>query len=162
MYHCKDFIPGLHKSPVGLMYSACRKLGLTEFVYISMMRGTYISMTVWKTRLKLLCWQRENIIHKVTSIQYKNATLFNKCILVGKIWPWWEFCKVNPRYVRKCYLILRLITGNNKITERLHTPNASRFCQDCDLMESLIMLNICCFIAPRLYLSLGIYGELSY
>ena len=76
------------------------------------------------------------LIHKVTSIQYKNARFFNKCILVGKIWPWWEFCKFNPRYVRKCYLILRLITGNSKITERLHTPNASRFCQDCDLMES--------------------------
>ena len=39
-------IPRLYKSPVGLMYSACRKLGLTECVYISRMRGTYMYIYV--------------------------------------------------------------------------------------------------------------------
>ena len=71
-------------------------------------------------------------MYDATCIQYNNARFFHKCILVGKIWPWWKFCKFNPwyMYARKCYSFLRLITGNSKITERLHTPNASRFGQD--------------------------------
>ena len=89
--------PGSNKSPIGLMYSACLKLDVIDYVNDSITTGSYIRISIWKSKLKLLCWKNEKRAHNMASAFYKNAILYNKCIYIGKLWSWWEFCKHNPK-----------------------------------------------------------------
>ena len=74
--------PGSYKSPIGLMYSACLKLGVIDYVYDSITTGSYISISICKSKLTLLCWKNEKRAHNMASVFYKNAILYNKCIFI--------------------------------------------------------------------------------
>jgi len=120
-----------YDSPVGLMYRTCVSCGIDKFVYQSITSGVYISMEVWKVRTKSLMWRIEKKIFMNACITHISVSRFSKCTELGQIWPWWSFCKYNPLYHKDTALILRLLTCNNIIDERLRLPGASRFCQDC-------------------------------
>ena len=125
-----------YKSPMGMMFFACVQIGVIDYVNQSINQGTYVSMTVWKTKIRAILWQREQRTRTMHSLIYRSSLYFNKCINVGTMWPWWQFCNYNPSLTPQCVVILRLITGNNVISEHWRKPGASRCCQICDAMCS--------------------------
>ena len=52
----------------------------------------------------------------------------------GVVWPWWTFTKRHPSLVTTCRTMLRLLTGNHEIAERLRRNGTSRTCQQCTMM----------------------------
>jgi hypothetical protein len=121
-------------NPVFLMYSTCQEFGLARFVVDSVMSGVYISKAQFKTKVKSVLWQKETDSFLATMLLYKNLKLYKDVIRVGNVWPWWSFGMFKPTYARKCRILLRLLTANHAINERLCKIGASRYCQECVFM----------------------------
>ena len=122
------------KGPIASMYNSCIEYGLLEYVMISIQTGSYISNAEWKTKIKGIIWNREKCTYIANSIVYTNLVMYKHCISPGVVWPWWTFTKRHPSLVTTCRTMLRLLTGNHEIAERLRRNGTSRTCHQCTMM----------------------------
>ena len=123
-----------YNGPAGVLYRVCSEYGLRNFVMNALVSGMFISMGEWKLKVKSIIWNREKQIFLSMTRMYKCGNLYAQCIHYGELWSWWRFCKYKPAYVNKCFVILRLATGNHVIRERRNKQYSSRMCQECNAM----------------------------
>ena len=76
--------------------------------------------------------RKELTIWRVSFIRMQ-FSIISEYILVN-CGPGGSSANTTPSTINKCSVILRLLTGNNTISERLRILGSSRFCQTCNMM----------------------------
>ena len=125
--------PGSDPSgPVWMMYQHARLLGLVDVVLASIEAGSFMSMVAWKTLVKIRTSSHDKARWMTSRGMYVSLRLYSDTILDIAMWPWWQFCRLAPSYVRKCQVLLRILV-TNRVVNTHALDNDSGYTSSCGL-----------------------------
>ena len=94
-------------SPIGLLYNTCIKYGLNDFVYNSVIAGSYVSLREWKVIVKERVVSLDKRIFHVRSKMFETLEMAVKCV---NPYPsqLWVHCFYYPQDTKKCICIKKM------------------------------------------------------
>lgn len=108
------------KGPVYQMIETCRKYGLYEYLYDSVVSGQYATIHQFKSLVK----QKSNATYiqswKITCCFYKSLSMYNTNVVSGlQMISWWKVVYDAPERTNKCRLIVKLLLNVYRLGKKM-------------------------------------------
>ena len=123
-----------NNSPVELMYRACVKYNILDYVIGFIESGKVPSKSLWKQMVKNAI---KDVIFATWRFElklYPKLSLYRAIVTDIKPICWWNIAKVMPFLKQPCVTVVKLISGSNilAINSQSNLPRDERLCVCCN------------------------------
>ena len=100
------------RSPVKMMFDTAKRYGFDLSIYKCIDDNCFQNVCYWKSRVKKVVWEVENVRWRATCSMYHSLTYYNNTVLNISMHPWWIFINKNPYLTPKVSALFSVLMGS--------------------------------------------------
>lgn len=113
----------------GPIYEAYRLFvayDLRDYITNVLERGVTVPLKTFRKHALSIVREREHDEWRATLLLYKSLDVFQECIKTRDLCVWWKVSLYRPELTRKIYVVIRLLSGQQALSRKMHDQKTIR------------------------------------